>query len=214
MLKILLYGRPGDFPNYEAALRRAGLCPAWQGAEPLEAFHGLLLPGGGDIAPWRLGAPEGLAGKVDEARDQAELAMAEAFLAEGLPILGVCRGMQVLNVALGGTLFQDIPGHRGPDGQDGYHPVATAPGSWAAEFCGDETEVNSYHHQAVDRLGSGLRAVQWAPDGIVEAVVHEHLPAWGVQWHPERLARREGEAVYQWFAREVRKKWDKIGKRY
>ena len=123
----------------------------------------------------------------DRERDRAELALAEAFLTWERPVLGICRGMQVLNVFFGGALLQDLPGHSQAAGRDRLHRVRTAP-SPLRELYGQDVVVNSAHHQAADRLGSGLRAVQWAPDGVVEAAVHETLPAWGVQWHPERLS--------------------------
>ena len=102
-------------------------------------------------------------------------------------VLGICRGLQVLNVFFGGTLIQDLPGHSQAAGRDRLHRVRTAP-SPLQDLFGETLVVNSAHHQAADRLGQGLRAVQWAIDGTVEAVIHQSLPVWGVQWHPERLA--------------------------
>ena len=95
--------------------------------------------------------------------------------------------MQVLNVFFGGTLLQDLPGHSQWNGIDRLHRLRAVP-SVLRDLLGDSPVVNSAHHQAVDRLGSGLQAVQWAPDGTVEAVVHQSLPVWGVQYPPERLA--------------------------
>ena len=171
--KIYLYGTSGQYGNYLAALTEAG-------AEPVlsrDLFRacgcdGLLLPGGGDI------------GDTLEATDSF---LIRSFADSGRPILGICRGMQVLNVFFGGTLLQDLPGHSQAAGRDRLHRVRTAP-SPLRELYGQDVVVNSAHHQAADRLGSGFRAVQWAPDGVVEAAVHETLPAWGVQWHPERLS--------------------------
>ena len=204
MIRILLWGLPGQFPNYERALLRAGAAPAWSGAGAVpEDCAGLLLPGGGDIAPWRLGAPEGLARDVDEDRDWGEWALAERFLALGRPILGVCRGVQLLNAALGGTLHQHIEGHQAVDGIDRRHATTTLPGSRAALLYGPAPEVNSAHHQALDRLGEGLFATQWAADGTVEAVEHRALPVWGVQWHPERLETPDGQRIYDRFVGEA-----------
>ena len=93
----------------------------------------------------------------------------------------------MLNVFFGGTLLQDLPGHSQAAGRDRLHRVRTAP-SPLRELYGQDVVVNSAHHQAADRLGGGLRAVQWTADGTVEAVVHRALPVWGVQWHPERLS--------------------------
>ncbi len=201
MATILLPGQPGRFPNYERALQRAGLSIG----HALEDCDALLLPGGGDVAPWRTGAAEGLARGVDEARDALELELTAQFLALGRPILGVCRGMQVLNTALGGTLLQHIEGHQAIDGVDGRHASSALPGSHAARLYGTSFTINSAHHQAVDRLGQGLRAVQWSPEGIIESMEHETLPVWGVQWHPERLELPDGQKIYDLFGEEVEK---------
>ena len=125
-------------------------------------------------------------------RDQAELALVRSFLAWKRPILGICRGLQVLNVALGGTLIQDLPPERTAlhqGGEDVFHPIRTAPGSLLAQCFGPELLVNSAHHQGVDLLGAQLNATAWAPDGTIEALEHTALPAVGVQFHPRAAAR-------------------------
>ena len=183
-VKILLPGRPGQYPNYETALRRAGALPVWGGAGGANA---LLLPGGGDVAPARYGAASTAAVGVDTVRDSVEFALTEAFLTAGRPILGICRGHQVLNVALGGTLFQHMEGHAAINGVDRVHICRTQPDSFVGRLYGGACVVNSAHHQAVERPGDRMRPVQWAPDGTVEAMEHEFLPVWCVQWHPERL---------------------------
>jgi putative glutamine amidotransferase len=121
------------------------------------------------------------------ARDAWELALIGAALDAGMPVLGICRGMQLLNVALGGTLVQHLQGHAEVVGVFGGHPVKPVPGSLYAGIVPEEATVPTYHHQAVDRLGAGLVPSAYAADGTVEAV---ELPAergWvlGVQWHPE-----------------------------
>ncbi|MDF3148184.1 gamma-glutamyl-gamma-aminobutyrate hydrolase family protein, partial [Streptomyces sp. T21Q-yed] len=120
------------------------------------------------------------------ARDAWELALIDAALAAGIPLLGICRGMQLLNVALGGTLVQHIDGHAEVVGVFGSHTVKPVPGSLYAGVVPEEASVPTYHHQAVERLGEGLVASAYAGDGTVEAV---ELPSggWvlGVQWHPE-----------------------------
>lgn len=119
-------------------------------------------------------------------RDAWELALIDAALASGTPLLGICRGMQLLNVALGGTLIQHVDGHVEAVGVIGLHAVKPVPGSRFASLVPELTEVPTYHHQAVDRLGAGLAASAHAEDGTVEAV-ELAAPAWalGVQWHPE-----------------------------
>lgn len=183
--QILLPGRPGQFPNYERALSVAGANVRYVG-DPLRTCDGLLLPGGGDLHPQRYGAPIIDCRDIDEARDALELELVEAFLTKGRPVFGICRGMQVLNVALGGTLHQHVEGHSALERGDRLHRVCTAADSALGQLYGQWFTVNSAHHQAVDRLGQGLRAVQWA-EGVVEAVEHETAPIWAVQWHPERL---------------------------
>ena len=153
------------------------------------------------MAPWRYGAEDRGSLPPDPERDWAELTLLEEFTSRERPVLGICRGLQGINVFFGGTLCQDLPGHRAVNGIDRLHRVRTAP---AFRDALPEGIVNSSHHQAVDRLGKGLVAVQWAPDGTVEALCHQELPVWAVQWHPERLrgayAKKgavDGEAVFR-----------------
>ena len=160
------------------------------------ALDGLVIPGGGDVDPASYGeepAPE--TAEVDPARDRWEAACVLAALEWRVPLLAVCRGIQVLNVALGGTLVQDVPTATG--GRHGWasrfaepvHTVRLAPGCRLAALL-DRAELgtNSLHHQAVGRLGAGVTAVGWAPDGTVEAVeVDGHPQVVAVQWHPELM---------------------------
>ncbi|WP_128375451.1 gamma-glutamyl-gamma-aminobutyrate hydrolase family protein [Streptomyces cavernae] len=150
-------------------------------------LDGLVIAGGPDVEPVRYGAEaEPRTGPPARERDAWELALIEAALASGTPLLGICRGMQLLNVALGGTLVQHIDGHVKDTGVFGRHTVTPVPGTRYASVVAEESAVPTYHHQAVDRLGTGLVASAHADDGTVEAV---ELPgsAWvlGVQWHPE-----------------------------
>ncbi len=170
------------YDRYRQALRAVGAQAVSEG-DPL-ACEALLLPGGGDLDPALYGQVHHGSHPPDRVRDGAELALLDAFVQAGRPVLGICRGMQVVNVYFGGTLLQDIPNHRQKHGKDVTHGVDTAP---SILYNGQQSLVNSAHHQAVDRLGQGLRAIQWAPDGTVEGIVHERLPILGVQYHPERL---------------------------
>ncbi len=155
----------------------------------LEGVDGLLLSGGGDIHPryYGEGGLEGINLSPD-ARTEFEFALLKAAIAGGRPVLGICLGVQTMNVYFGGGLHQDIPGHKSSAG-DVRHEVAVAEGSRLRAVLGaGRIEVNSYHHQALKGLGRGLIASAASPDGIIEAV---ELPGGpfvaGVQWHPERM---------------------------
>jgi putative glutamine amidotransferase len=164
------------------------VCDARKGDVSMEQMEGLLLTGGSDIAPDFLRQPvpdPSLLDKdVDPKRDRWEFEAAQSALARGLPILCICKGMQVLNVALGGTLKLDIPGHKLPEMKDhDLQPLRVANGA-AHRF----DKVNSSHHQAVDRLGEGLEVEAWcATDDVIEQMRLRDYPfALAVQYHPER----------------------------
>ena len=166
-----------------------------------ERIDGLVLTGGVDIAPGLYGEePIPELGEVHAERDAAELPLAKWAFAEGKPVLGICRGHQVLNVALGGTLYQDLPAQWGrnidhelsvrEECWDRFdHGLMLEPDSRLAELLGEtEIAVNSLHHQAVKALGAGLRIVGRAPDGIVEAIEGTGDGfVIGIQCHPEEL---------------------------
>ncbi|MEV7290709.1 gamma-glutamyl-gamma-aminobutyrate hydrolase family protein [Streptomyces microflavus] len=156
--------------------------------ETVAALDGVVIAGGADVEPARYGAaPDPRTGPPARERDAWELALIEAAIELHVPLLGICRGMQLLNVALGGTLHQHLDGHTGGHAVFGGHPVDPVPGTAYAAAVPETTTVPAYHHQAVDRLGTGLIASAHAPDGTVEAL---ELPGreslvLGVQWHPE-----------------------------
>ncbi|MFD0660177.1 gamma-glutamyl-gamma-aminobutyrate hydrolase family protein [Thermocatellispora tengchongensis] len=153
----------------------------------LSRFAGLVLPGGSDLDPAHYGqerAPETEPDHPDQ--DALDLAVIRAVLTLGTPTLAICRGLQVVNTVCGGTLLQHLPPGPVPH-LDGIHEVAAEPGSALAALVGTRPyRVSSYHHQVVDRLGTGLRVAARSPDGRVEAVERPGLLA--VQWHPEDLA--------------------------
>ncbi|WP_432087675.1 gamma-glutamyl-gamma-aminobutyrate hydrolase family protein [Streptomyces sp. bgisy095] len=150
-------------------------------------LDGLVVAGGADVEPVRYGAePDPRTGPPARERDSWELALIDAALASGTPLLGICRGMQLLNVALGGTLVQHLDGHVEAVGVIGRHKVEPVPGTRYASLVPETAEVPTYHHQAVDRLGAGLAVSARAEDGTVEAVeLADPVWALGVQWHPE-----------------------------
>lgn len=151
-------------------------------------LDGLVVSGGPDVAPSRYGAvPEPECGPASPSRDAWETALTTAALEQRVPFLGICRGLQILNVALGGTLIQHLEGHRAEPGVFSEHVVEPVPGTLLAQALPEPVAVPTYHHQAADRLGTGLAASAYAGDGTVEAV---ELPAadgfvLAVQWHPE-----------------------------
>jgi putative glutamine amidotransferase len=168
----------------------------------IQRLDGLLLSGGEDIAPRHYGQKgESWMGRVDEERDVSELSLTQAWLAMGKPLFAICRGHQVLNVALGGTLYQDISKSL-PDALDHayvparsmeitVHPVNIVAGSQLANILGGTVfDVNSAHHQAIHTPGKGANVVAHAPDGIIESIeLAQHKFCIGVQWHPEAMVK-------------------------
>ncbi len=213
----------GDPPQVEMALglpylravERAGGLPLVAPPMDLEAIEPLLaqvagvcLSGGPDLDPVAYGAdPHPSLGPVNDALDRFEIELARQADARGLPVLAVCRGMQALNVARGGTLHQHLPDRPGvtivhrqsEPGTEVTHAIRVEAGSRLASMMdSEEAHVNSFHHQAIDRLGPGLRAVAWSTDGVIEGV---EAPARdfliGVQWHAETLDRPEQSALFE-----------------
>jgi len=184
--------------DYVARLRGHGAKPVVlrpgdeQGIdEILPTLDGLLLAGGADVGPERYGQPRDPTTLSEPARDALEFALLQAVLERDLPVLGICRGLQLLNVHFGGTLIQDLPGHRADSqGNSATHIIHVDAASRLVRLIGlSETTVNSRHHQGVGRddLAGPLRASAWSPDGVIEALEHPgHRWAIGVQCHPER----------------------------
>ncbi|WP_316528028.1 gamma-glutamyl-gamma-aminobutyrate hydrolase family protein [Kitasatospora brasiliensis] len=161
-------------------------------AARLARFDGLLLPGGGDLAPHRYGAADAHEAvyDVDEEQDAFDLELARQALASAMPLLAICRGLQVVNTVLGGTLHQDMGGP-GREHRHVRQSVALTPGSALARIAGGErVEASCYHHQHVNLLGEGLAVTARAADGTIEAVELPRHDGWfaAVQWHPEDTA--------------------------
>ena len=200
----LVSGQPRERLRYFHAVERAGGAPVLLAPGLDDALRkrmdGLLLSGGGDVDPARYGEPRHpKTGDVSEARDELEIELVRRAVSSGLPVLAICRGVQVLNVALGGSLIQDIPSETGsriihsqPEPRDAAtHRVGLIEETSRLGGITGATElvVNSFHHQAIKRPGHGLRAVARAEDGIIECVEPTEGDAFllGVQWHPEEM---------------------------
>jgi putative glutamine amidotransferase len=212
--------------NYARSLEGAGLIPLIvpplsdpaRAGDILDSAAGLLLTGGEDVDPSRYGAPpHPRLGEINPIRDATELALIEAARARRLPLLAICRGPQILNVAFGGTLYQDLPSeHPSPIDHDPKsdrnvrtHGVTITAGSRLAAATGvAQMAVNSYHHQAVNRLAAGLHVTAVAADGVIEGIEGDD-PAWwilAVQWHPEDLttdARAWDRGIFKALADEI-----------
>jgi putative glutamine amidotransferase len=188
-----LVASAGARPVLLPPLQTAAAGPGFGAEEVIAVLDGLVLTGGGDVEPTLYGeTPQPSVGGVDAVRDESERALLAAALAVDLPVLAICRGCQILNVALGGTLYQHLPDvyhnedHRHAPSVFGDVHVQTTPESRAAQVFGAEPTVLCCHHQSIDALGTGLVVTARAPDGVIEAV---ELPGptfvLGVQWHPE-----------------------------
>lgn len=194
------------------------LTPAVDIEDSLDLVDGIVFSGGADIDPVHYGAERhpSVVGTQPE-RDEYELALAKAALERGTPILGICRGLQLLNIAHGGTLHQHVPdlpgtlvhssewetGVRDRSRKWGpvFHPVEVSDSRLERLF-GHTLETNTYHHQAADQIGAGLSVAARSADGIVEALHADDAPVLGVQWHPEMHQSGEtgGEAPFRWLA--------------
>ena len=171
-------------------------------ARMLESVDVLLLCGGEDVDPARYGAaPSPLLGEVNLKRDAWEFLLLDEAVRRRLPVVGICRGCQVINVYFGGTLWQDLPSERPGEivhRNKELHPIRIEPGSRLSGCFGSESlQVNTSHHQAVNKLAPGVKAVAFAPDGVVEAIESETLPIAVVQFHPEKLFVNKGRSEFR-----------------
>lgn len=202
---LISMGKNADPAHYTAAVERFGGRP--HGAylpRPDTSYDGLILAGGGDIQPCLFGQKNYGSVNIDPDRDRAELELLEAFARAGKPVLGICRGHQVVNVWAGGGIIQDLGEqnaiHRWEDG-DKVHTVFAGMGV-LKDLYGTRFRVNSAHHQAVGPVGRGLLVTARAADGTVEAMKHESLLILTVQFHPERMTTADtadGGEIFRWF---------------
>ncbi len=208
-MKILL-SRGSSAENYINALEGVGAeGVAKYLPEPDTNYDGLILCGGGDIDPKYYGEYIDGSKGIDAERDVAEFALLKAYVEAGKPVLGICRGCQLINVYFGGSLYQHLPQaslHVSVNGADSVHSITAKEGSILNNLYGESFSVNSSHHQAVKDLGKGLRATAYWNGEYVEAHEHETLPIFSVQFHPERMsfekARNDtvnGAKIFEYF---------------
>ena len=205
------------FSDYTRSIALAGGVPVELSRdadvdEVAARLDGLVLSGGADIEPSRYGAaPEPGLGDVEPDRDAWELALFEAAQRRGIPVLAICRGLQLVNVARGGTLVQDVPSTEGvghprfeSDGRRRTHDVSVVEGTRLAELYPSALAVNSLHHQVVDRVGEGLVVSAKAPDGVVEGLESADGDVLAVQWHPELLDAPD--SAFRWVVSEAQRR--------
>ena len=206
-MKIAIAGKPEKTTNYIRYVESIGAVPVVTLlASEISDCRGLLLPGGGDITPAFYGERNHGSADIDTELDILQLQAFDLAVQTGMPVLGICKGLQIINVGLGGSIIQDLPCadcHRYLDA-DQYHEVHNLPGSFLHHLYGEIMVVNSAHHQGLGKLGRGVQVVSRCPlDQCVEGICHKYLPVIGVQWHPERLdpARTEarGTALLSYF---------------
>ncbi len=206
-MKVGIVGRKKDTHRYEKFLSSLNVSYITSlSMGDLASCQAFLFPGGGDINPEFFGQQNLGSRNIDTELDILQLRIFQYGLQQKLPILGICKGMQLINVALGGTILQDLPTaklHTSPQ-QDLYHETVISPYSYLHALYGNRITINSRHHQAIDKLGGRLQPVQWCPDdNCIEAIEHPLYPIWGVQWHPERLNPEEtttmGAPLFSYF---------------
>lgn len=214
--KILISRSPESSGFYETAVEKAGGEPlSFHCPDPEMDFDGLILAGGGDMDPSEFEEPNLGSVEIDRPRDRVELALVSRCVNENKPILGICRGQQVLNIALGGSIYQDMNPPmleihaQKEDGESRWHPVDVGVYTMLHDLYGDEMVVNSSHHQAVFKLGQGLYKTAWDEHGVVEAIQHSRLPFWAVQFHPEQMngadGGADGQKIFEFFLDQCRK---------
>ena len=210
MKKVLISCATHDAFLYIKALKQVHLTPILlKEIVKADDYDGLLLPGGGDIAPCFYQCKNKGSRNICISEDIIQLLMFHRFYEQKKPILGICKGMQLINVALGGTLTQTLSTEALHiwQNKDNYHKTSILPGSIIHSLYGSSIITNSAHHQAVLKPGSQLTASQYTFDGTIEAIEHNTLPILGVQWHPERMCESlhsadtaQGMSVFEWFA--------------
>jgi putative glutamine amidotransferase len=207
-----LHHLEGDwyYADYARAVYEAGGLPVHLSldvdpADVIGHLAGVLLSGGADVDPEQYAAAvDADCGPIEPERDEFELALVDAAMDMATPVLGVCRGMQLLNVAAGGTLHQHVPEHLRYDvaPTERVHDVELVEGSQLHRLYGPTTRVNSLHHQTVDIVGTDLDVTARSGD-VVEGLEHNHLPILAVQWHPEMMTTRATDPLFAWLVEQA-----------
>lgn len=188
--RILLSGKLKAENYLDAVLLSGGEGVFEYIPQNFKGYDGLILCGGNDVDPSFYDEDDNGSVNIDTKRDKAEFEILKHFIAEKKPILGICRGCQIINVFFGGSLFGHIENsekHTSNADFDLVHTAFSVEGSALNDLYGDEFKVNSAHHQAIKKLGAGLKITMTAFDKTVEGIEHESLPIIAVQWHPERM---------------------------
>lgn len=217
MKKIFILGVPEKWVNYSDAVSGAGAEPVFsENIADAECCDALLLTGGGDINPALFGQENMGSKDIDDKRDEAEYALLKMFHNAGKPVLGICRGHQVITTFFGGTLIQDLPGgiketHQW-SGSDVYntHMVTAQKGSYLEKIYGARFMVNTAHHQSSDVIPEGFHIIAQSDDGMIEAIINEEKKIYGIQWHPEKMSFKnlrpdtvDGRFIFEYFLSKI-----------
>lgn len=206
-MRIAIFGQERNCVTYENFITAMPAVPiVTLDPDIMSCCDALLLPGGGDITPAFFGEHNNGSRHIDTALDVLQLQALHFCIRKGIPVLGICKGMQLINVAFGGTITQHMPTAFAHDHIEGdqYHETTILESSCLYELYGKTALVNSAHHQSIHQIGKGLLPIQWCnADGCIEAIVHDTLPILGLQWHPERLdpfqTSLDGKAILSLF---------------
>ena len=208
-----------DTPNYVKAMTHFGAecVNTREVPESIEEYDALILPGGDDIDPAFFHQEIDGSREIDHDLDVIQLTLCRKFADAGKPILGICKGAQVINVCFGGDIIQDLPDgvrerhtyHSG-EGTGEFHKTFITHGTFLAGLYGEEVVTNSYHHQAIGKVADGFKVIQKSDDGVIEFIVHESLPIYGSQWHPEKNCLdtaiegvADGTPLFEYFVKKV-----------
>lgn len=195
MKKIAIIGNRDKFENYYAAVEACGAVAVGITSEDempiVKDVDGVIIPGGGDVNPKLYHQENTASADIDDALDELEIKVIDSVVKCQKPLLGICRGHQIVNIYFGGDLIQNVDNcdvHKRENDKDRVHMSNVEKDSFLyAIYQEERISTNSAHHQAVRKLGTGLRAIQYSEDGLIEAFYHETLPVYCLQWHPERM---------------------------